>query len=147
LVSLYNTDILTIMKNILLLNKILCIALLLLVISCNASSQTKDSMENKICIEKIKELYGSGVSYQGPISIKAIEKEYMLTIEKDGKKVTLPFGFINDQWTEIKSKIIKGDKIFKFITDQESWANLAGREGIIVLRGNVVIGQLITTMN
>jgi len=135
------------MENTSLLYKIIGSVLLLFLISCNIKSQTKDSLENKIYIEKIKEMYGSDVDYQGPVSIKEIEKEYIITIEKDGKKTTLPFGYLNDDWIEIKSKMRKGDKIFKFTTDQESWANLAGREGVLVLRGNVVVGQLITTMN
>jgi hypothetical protein len=135
------------MKNTSLLLKIAGATLVFCIMNCNMRSQNNDSPENKICIEKIKELYGSNVSYQGPISVKEIEKEYILTIEKDGKKLTLPFGFLNDEWIEIKSKIKKGDKIFKFTTDPESWANLAGREGIIVLRGKIVVGKITTTMN
>jgi len=135
------------MKNTSLLYKIMGFVLMLFVISYNIKSQTKDSLETKICIEKIKEMYGSDVDYQGPFSIKEIEKEFNISIEKDGKRVTLPFGFLNDEWSEIKSKMKKGDKIFKFTTNPESWENLAGREGILALRGNVVVGQLITTMN
>jgi hypothetical protein len=135
------------MKNAALINSIICFVILLIALNNNACSQTKDSLNNKICIEKIKDLFGIDVSYQGPLSINKIEKKYMLTIEKDGKKETLPFGFINDQWLEIKSKMQKGDKIFEFTTNPESWQNLAGREGVIVLRGNIVIGVLITKMN
>jgi hypothetical protein len=121
--------------------------IILLTFSSGCNSQTKDSADNEICYQKIKELYGSDVDFSGPLSIRKVEKENLVSIEKEGKKETLPFGFLNDKWNEIKSKIIKGDKIFKFTTNPESWENLAGREGFIVLRGNMVIGTIITSMN
>jgi hypothetical protein len=41
----------------------------------------------------------------------------------------------------------RGDKIFEFSTGPASWEDLAGREGIIVLRGTGVVGTIVTSMN
>ena len=127
-------------------NLILCLSTLF-IFSTSCISQNQDSKENKICIEKIKELYGSDTSLDGPLSITEVEKRNLVPIEKDGQKITVPFGFVNDKWLEIKAEMKKGDKIFEFSTGPDSWAHLAGRAGVIVLRGEFVVGTVITTMN
>jgi hypothetical protein len=132
------------LKNLIKLN---CIVLFLIAIAFKCNGQVKDTVANKIYIEKIQQLYGKDVSIDGHFSIGEIEGKNKIEIEKEGKKISLPFGYVNNQWLEIKSKMKKGDKIFEFSTGPDSWANLAGRAGVIVLRKNELIGTVITTMN
>jgi hypothetical protein len=129
------------------LSHLIFLFVILSVISFSCKSQVKDTTANNIYIEKIQQLFGSDVSIDGPLTIAEIESKNKVEIEKDGKKISLPFGYINDQWLEIKSKMKKGDRIFEFSTGPDSWANLAGRAGVIVLRKNKLIGTIITTMN
>lgn len=123
------------------------LVLFFVVLTYNCNGQIKDTIKNKIYMEKIQQLYGNDVSIDGPFTIAEIESKNKVEIEKDRKKTIIPFGYVNDQWLEIKSKMKKGDKIFEFSTGPDSWANLAGRAGIVVLRKNELVGTLITTMN
>ncbi len=135
------------MKQLFFISKGLLVSIVLLTICVNVKSQTIDSLDNKVCIEKIKEIYGLDVTINGPFDILEIEKKHMVVVENSSKKDSIPFGYINFQWNDIKLKIQEGDKIFEFSTGPDSWQNLSGREGVIVLREDVVVGTIITLLN
>ena len=58
-----------------------------------------------------------------------------------------PFGFMNDQWEQLKSEMLEGDELWDFSSPPETWAHLAGRAGIALVRDGKVIRSLITMMN
>ena len=129
------------------IKKLIYLSLLLFSFHFIVTSQTIDSLKYKKCYDNIKKLFGQDVSCSGPFSIHEIENMYKVTIEKAGKKESIPFGYENDKWKELKLKIKNGDKIFEFTTGTASWENLAGRAGIIIFRGNNTLGILITSLN
>jgi hypothetical protein len=47
---------------------------------------------------------------KGPYTVQALEKRNMITIFET-KKV-LPFGYINDEWNKLKSKMVAGDQLY-----------------------------------
>lgn len=59
----------------------------------------------------------------------------------------LPFGFQNGVWRRLKERMQPGDELWEFSSPPESWAHLAGRSGIALLRDGQVIGSIITRMN
>jgi hypothetical protein len=78
-------------------------------------------------------------------TIEEIEK--MKTPPEDGRVPHVPFGFQNQKWLEFKSQIQPGDKIHDFSSSEESWENLAGRAGYILVREGRVIDTFVTIMN
>lgn len=58
-----------------------------------------------------------------------------------------PFGFMNDEWEDFKSKMQDGDLLWEFCSDQDSWDNLAGRAGIVLVRDGQAIASITTIMN
>lgn len=41
----------------------------------------------------------------------------------------------------------KGDDLYEFRTPEESWDNLAGREGIALVRKGKIVAEIITIMS
>ncbi len=95
----------------------------------------------------LENIFGKETQVEGPYSIEQVEKENMITVEKNGKSVALPFGFINDDWEVLKAQYQDGDQIYKFSTSAESWEKMAGREGYVLIRGDQIIAEIITLMN
>ena len=97
--------------------------------------------------EKLPENY----QISNPVTVAEVEIEW----SKDLPEMTrlrpdipqLPFGFINDRWNRFKAKIKDGDILVRFISDQQSWKNLAGREGLAVLRRGCLVDVFTVTMN
>lgn len=119
-----------------------------IIIEIKQDDQTlMDSINYKECIKKIKKLYGQDTECTGPLAIIEIEKKHTVEINNNGKKEKLPFGYLNEDWNKLKTKMMPGDKTFEFKTGPESWHQLSGRKGIIVMRGNKVVGEIITKMN
>ena len=75
---------------------------------------------------------------RGPLTVREVRKE--LT-EADRKLGEVP------GWRELKPKLKQGDKLCFYKTDLRSWGELRGREGYVAIRGNEVIGRLLTFMN
>ena len=71
----------------------------------------------------------------------------MIKVEKDGKSVVLAFGYINNDWEALKAQYQDGDKIYKFSSAEETWENLMGRAGYVLVRNNQIIAEIITLMN
>lgn len=59
----------------------------------------------------------------------------------------LPFGFQHQAWLRLKEKMQLGDELWEFSSSGDSWAHLAGRRGIALVREGKVIGSIITLMN
>ncbi len=58
-----------------------------------------------------------------------------------------PFGFQNPDWETLKALMQPGDEIWTFSSPGESWAALAGRAGIAIVRQGRVIGAIVTMQN
>lgn len=59
----------------------------------------------------------------------------------------IPFGHINDSWKRLLSKMEPGDELWEYCNAPHYWENLAGRQGIALVRNGEIIGELITKMN
>ncbi len=75
---------------------------------------------------------------RGPLTVGDVRKE----LAEVGRKLGEVPG-----WTELKPKLQQGDELYFYKTDLRSWAELRGREGYVAIRGNEVIGSLLTFMN
>jgi hypothetical protein len=58
-----------------------------------------------------------------------------------------PFGFNNQKWEALKSTMQPGDELWIFCSSAESWKDLAGRRGIVLLRNGQAIAEIVTLMN
>lgn len=58
-----------------------------------------------------------------------------------------PFGYMNDQWEQFKAAMRPGDELYRFSTSSDSWAHLAGRAGIALVRNGEIAKTIITMMN
>lgn len=114
---------------------ILCI--LLFVTSCPGNAREQCS------VLKARDEIGVDTVFSESLSIDQIENSQLTTVEIDGEKVSLPFGFINDQWVELKNKIQEGDCLIHFRSGEESWKKLHGREGYLLIRGQDVVGFIL----
>ncbi len=90
---------------------------------------------------------GPGAVVEGPLSVEEIEKREMRNISKCDRCPQVPFGFINDSWIALKSKITAGDRIYFFRTNTASWMALMGRQGYALIRKNTTIDVILTEMN
>jgi hypothetical protein len=54
---------------------------------------------------------------------------------------------LKDPWEALKRKMRPGDELYKFTSPRETWANLAGRAGIALVRQGEVIATMITRMS
>ena len=75
-------------------------------------------------------------------TVEELEAEHTYP-EVSGK----PFGDDNDRWEALKAKIHPGDELWTFCTSKASWAALAGRAGIVLLRDGKVVDKIITMMS
>ncbi len=75
------------------------------------------------------------------VSVSDAEKSHMTTIVVDGKAVTRPFGFINDEWEELKRRYEKGDCLYHYRVD---CGVLCGGGGYLLIRDGRVIDSIQT---
>ncbi|MCO4321238.1 hypothetical protein [Aliidiomarina quisquiliarum] len=59
----------------------------------------------------------------------------------------LPFGRINAEWEKFKSRVVSGDCIFFFTTDETTWEALHGREGYLLVRDGEPVDAIVTKVN
>jgi hypothetical protein len=67
--------------------------------------------------------------------------------EDDGRVPHLPFGFGHDKWAAFKAQAQPGDTFHAFSSSAESWRNLAGRAGFVLVRGEEALATFGTIMN
>ena len=79
------------------------------------------------------------------LSIEGAEKEHMVINDywPEGK----PFGFVADEWQEILAQIQPGDELCEYRSDEESWDELMGWEGVVLMRSGEMINSICTKMN
>lgn len=59
----------------------------------------------------------------------------------------LPFGYINEEWQKIISKLLVSDELWTFRNSDAEWRALCGRAGIAVVRDGDVVDLLLTEMS
>ncbi len=67
--------------------------------------------------------------------------------EDDGRVPHVPFGFGHAKWVAFKSQAQPGDTFHEFSSSADSWRNLAGRAGFVLVRGGEAIATFGTMMN
>jgi hypothetical protein len=77
------------------------------------------------------------------VSVTEAEAAHMVTIENR----QVPFGYCFGQWQSLLSRIQDGDELWEFTSCDESWKDLAGREGIVLVRNGKNIYDIITCMS
>jgi hypothetical protein len=58
-----------------------------------------------------------------------------------------PFGFRNAQWEKLKAQMQPGDEIWTFSSPAQSWQDLAGRSGVVLVRDKKIIAEIVVMMN
>jgi hypothetical protein len=62
-------------------------------------------------------------------------------------EIAKPFGFLNSQWEALKAEMQPGDELRTFRSPDQSWQDLAGRAGVVLVRDGTPIKTLVTVMN
>ncbi len=84
-------------------------------------------------------LHNTGIDVvRGPLTVREVRKE----LAEVGRKLREVAG-----WDELKGKLQRSDELYFYKTDLRSWGELRGREGYVAIRGNEVVGSLLTFMN
>ena len=77
------------------------------------------------------------------VSVNEAETAHMVTIEDR----QVPFGYCFAQWQRLLSRMHDGDELWEFSSGDQSWEDLAGREGIALVREGKIIDDVLTRMN
>jgi hypothetical protein len=59
----------------------------------------------------------------------------------------VPFGYCNREWEALKSKMEPGDEIWFWSSDEESWKQMMGWEGMALVRRSEIIDFFLTALN
>jgi len=122
----------------------------------NPPTDTNTSYAKDRIAEIVSEFVGLGrtVEVRGPLSVGEVELEALVdilcSIAQDNDRWSiprLPFGYIYDEWQELKSEVRAGDLIYFFTSDEESWGGLYGIEGYVLIRSGEVVAMLVTAMS
>ena len=79
------------------------------------------------------------------VDIETVESENM--IKKDHWPEPLAFGFMNAEWLNLKNAAKENDELWYYSSSKESWERLAGRAGYVLIRGDIIVASIQTTMN
>jgi hypothetical protein len=79
-------------------------------------------------------------------TVSEAEAAHMVQTDRLGPE-PIPFGFQNDRWRDLLAEMQQGDELWEFCSSQESWARLAGRAGIVLVRNGEIIGSIVTKLN
>ncbi len=83
---------------------------------------------------------------QTKISPDAAEKKHMVSVEALGPE-PIAFGYNNGAWKALKQFLRPGDELWEFSSPEESWARLAGLEGLSIVRDKEIVASIITQKN
>ena len=81
-----------------------------------------------------------------PMSVKDVERKYG-TNRIENRQQLESFGIGSKQWQDLKSQIEPGDELYRFRSPPKTWANMAWRAGIALVRNGKVVASLITALN
>jgi hypothetical protein len=100
----------------------------------------EDTMERREEVRTvISNFFHSNIdTIRGPLTIREVQTE----LAKAGRKAEEVAG-----WRELKAKVKRGDGIYFYRTDAQSWKELRGQQGYVAVRNRDVIGSLLTRVN
>lgn len=79
--------------------------------------------------------------------VSVTEAEATHTYSKPPIIAGIPFGFANADWIEFKSLMQSGDELWFYSSPQESWDELMGTEGYVIIREGKIIAEMVTALN
>ena len=136
--------------------KITCGCLMVVLIcSCKqgvdngALGRGQDTMERQHEVRKvIGSYFHTGIdTIRGPLTVREVEDE----LDKLGEKLSHEKGrFIivgGPLWDRLKAKLKRGDELYFYRSDKQSWAELHGWAGYVAIRESTVIDVLPVTIN
>jgi hypothetical protein len=102
--------------------------------------------------EEVRKIISSYLHYtgidivRGPLTVREVHRELSETARSQSSwgSWVIPGGL---EWKQLKAKLKQGDELWFYKTDLQSWGELRGRAGYVAIRGNEVIGSLLTFMN
>lgn len=116
-------------------------ALVLLTIFCVACG-------GRLCDkETTARLFNYPVTIDGPFTWQEAEIRHANMLREAGINIENPFGRQNAEWEDLKQNIRPGDCLFHYRSDEESWNNLSGREGYILIRSGKPIAGVLVRMS
>jgi hypothetical protein len=60
---------------------------------------------------------------------------------------SVPFGFLAEQWQKLRTGMRVGDELWEYCSPPETWDELAGRAGYVVVRNGRIVADVLTSMN
>ena len=115
------------------------LAVLALALAQNALASCPDKAVH------LSELESKGIIYSSRLRIQDIERREAVTIQTaDGTKRTLPFGYANQNWKALRSRMKNGDYIARFSAKSASHDPLSGATGYLLVRDSCVIESFLT---
>lgn len=72
------------------------------------------------------------------ISIEEAERTHAV-VDKSLGSDPVPFGFISEDWNQLKNQFRDGDEIWKYSSPSDTWEHLCGSAGIALVRDGKVI--------
>ncbi len=76
------------------------------------------------------------------VSLEELEETNLVNI--NGENIV--FGYINDKWEKMKCQMKDGDYLVEFGSYPNCWRHLASHQGIRHMRGEEIIGSMLTGM-
>jgi hypothetical protein len=83
---------------------------------------------------------------QEKTTLEQAEKDHLVKDERLGPD-PVPFGFAHERWVCFRGQMKQGDELWKFSSPAESWQDLAGREGLCIVRNGEIVDSIVTMMN
>jgi hypothetical protein len=117
-------------------------AIFFITMMLHSNAFASDSVRNCMLTTVQKE-FGPTIVLGEVLELQKIEQKYLMPVIVGGKKQLLPFGERNSAWLEFKSIYRLGDCVVYFESDRESWANLSGRRGYVLIRNGKAIDAFI----
>ena len=79
-------------------------------------------------------------------TVAEAEVEHMVETDRLGPD-PVPFGFAHARWRRLVEGLQEGDELWEYSTPPESWAQMAGRSGIWVVRAGEIVDDHVSLMN
>jgi hypothetical protein len=90
-------------------------------------------------------LTDTGAIFRGPLTREQVEQEMFENSLRNTPKA--PYGLLDSYWKELPNLYKKGDRFYYWESSIESWVNLSGIKGYLLMRKNKELGSFITGMN
>jgi hypothetical protein len=116
------------------------------------------SMNRRNAVRKMLSayLYDSRYQFQvkGPFSMAQVEKQLFGGHRKSPEQEDdahgsseRPHAGSDNRWRRIESNYKAGDELYFFKSDEDSWAQLEGIEGIVLVRKDHIVAYVLTKLN